>query len=207
MRGAILIPLGYLLGSMPWGYWVPLLFARVDIRTLGSGNVGATNVWRVLGFKYGLSVALLDILKGLAAGLLGTQLGGPTIGVLAGTAALVGHWRPIFLGFAKGGKVVAVTGGVGLAVAPVASLAAAAVWIFVFLLTRYASLASLVAGVALPVFAVATGASWSVVAFTIGAGLAIVVLHRTNLVRLVRGEERRFEFTGLSRRRSSARQA
>ncbi len=207
MREAILIPLGYLLGSMPWGYWVPLAFAHVDIRERGSGNVGATNVWRVLGFKYGLTVALLDIFKGLAAALLGTQLGGPMIGVLAGTAALVGHWRPLFLGFAKGGKVVAVTGGVGLAVAPVASLAAAVVWIFVFLLTRYASLASLVAGIALPVFAVATGASWPVVAFTIGAGLAIVVLHRTNLVRLVRGEESRFDFSGLSRRRSSAPQA
>ena len=207
MREAILIPLGYFLGSMPWGYWVPLAFAHVDIRERGSGNVGATNVWRVLGFKYGLTVALLDIFKGLAAALLGTQLGGPMIGVLAGTAALVGHWRPLFLGFAKGGKVVAVTGGVGLAVAPVASLAAAVVWIVVFLLTRYASLASLVAGIALPVFAVATGASWPVLAFTIGAGLAIVVLHRTNLVRLVRGEESRFDFSGLSRRRSSAPQA
>lgn len=207
MREAILIPLGYLLGSMPWGYWVPLAFAHVDIRERGSGNVGATNVWRVLGFKYGLAVALLDIFKGLAAALLGTQLGGPMIGVLAGTAALVGHWRPVFLGFAKGGKVVAVTGGVGLAVAPVASLAAALVWIFVFLLTRYASLASLFAGIAFPVFAVATGASWPVLAFTIGAGLAIVVLHRTNLVRLVHGEESRFDFSGLSRRRSSAPQA
>ena len=89
MREAILIPLGYLLGSMPWGYWIALVFARIDIRKRGSGNVGATNVWRTLGFKYGLAVALLDILKGLAAGLLGTYVGDPTIGVLAGTAALL----------------------------------------------------------------------------------------------------------------------
>jgi glycerol-3-phosphate acyltransferase PlsY len=207
MREAILIPLGYLLGGMPWGYWIPLVFARVDIRKRGSGNVGATNVWRTLGFKYGLSVALLDILKGLTAGLLGTYLGDPTIGVLAGTAALVGHWRPLFLGFEKGGKIVAVTGGVGLAVAPIASLAAVLVWILIFLLTRYASLASLVAGVALPVFAFAMGASWAVMAFTMGAGLAIVVLHRANVMRLIRGEESRFDFSGLSRRRSSAPQA
>ncbi|MGI9658807.1 MAG: glycerol-3-phosphate 1-O-acyltransferase PlsY [Gaiellaceae bacterium] len=207
MREAILIPLGYLLGSMPWGYWIPLVFGRVDIRRLGSGNVGATNVWRALGFKYGLTVALLDIMKGLAAGLIGTLAGDATIGVLAGTAALAGHWRPVFLGFAKGGKVVAVTGGVGLAVAPVASLAAALVWILVFLLLRYASLASIVAGIAFPVFAVAMRASWPVLGFAMGAGLAIVVLHRTNVVRLARGEERRFEFSVLGRRGSSASQA
>lgn len=207
MREAILIPLGYLLGSMPWGYWIPLAFAGVDIRKLGSGNVGATNVWRVLGFKYGLTVALLDILKGLAAGLLGTYFGDATIGVLAGTAALLGHWRPVFLGFAKGGKLVAVTGGVGLALAPVACLAAALIWIVVFLLTRYASLASLVAGIAFPLFAVALRASWPVIGFAIVAGLAIVVLHRANLRRLLRGEERRFDFSVLGRRGSSASRA
>lgn len=204
MREAILIPLGYLLGSMPWGYWVPLAFGGVDIRKHGSGNVGATNVWRALGFKYGLTVALLDIMKGLAAGVLGTYFGDATIGVLAGCAALVGHWRPIFLGFAKGGKVVAVTGGVGLAVAPIASLAAAVVWIFVFLILRYASVASIVAGIAFPVFAVAMRASWPVLGFAIGSGLAIVVLHRANVVRLVRGEERRFDFSVLGRRASQA---
>ena len=204
MREAILIPLGYLLGSMPWGYWIPLAFGGVDVRKLGSGNVGATNVWRSLGFKYGVTVALLDILKGLAAGLLGTYFGDPTIGVLAGTAALAGHWRPAFLGFAKGGKVVAVTGGVGLAVAPIAALAAALIWIVVFLVSRYASLASLVAGVAFPLFAVALGAPWPAVGFASGAGLAIVVLHCANIGRLLRGEERRFDFSILGRRGSSA---
>ena len=195
MREAILIPLGYLLGSMPWGYWVPLVFGRVNIRQVGSGNVGATNVWRVLGFQYGIAVALLDIAKGLAAGLLGLTLAGPTVGVLAGAAALAGHWRPIFLGFAKGGKVVAVTGGVGLALAPFASLAAVGLWILVFLFARYASLSSGIAGISLPVFAVVFNASWPVIGFTIGAGLAIVILHRGNFIRLVRGEERRFDFS------------
>ena len=191
MREGLLIAAGYLFGSLPWGYWLPLVLKRVDIRTLGSGNVGATNVWRALGFKYGIAVALLDILKGLAAGLLGRYLGDELIGVLAGTAALVGHWRPLFLGFAAGGKVVAVTGGVGLAVAPVASLAAAGLWIIVFLVSRYASLASLAGGASLPLFALATGASWPVMGFTIGAAVAIVLLHRGNIARLLRGEERR----------------
>ena len=100
---------------MPWGYWLPLLLRGVDIRTLGSGNPGATNVWRTLGFKFGIAVALLDIAKGAAAALLGLWLGGDLVGVLAGVAAMIGHWRPLFLGFARGGKIVATTGGVALA--------------------------------------------------------------------------------------------
>jgi glycerol-3-phosphate acyltransferase PlsY len=188
----LLVAAGYLLGSMPWGYWVPRIFAGVDIRTLGSGNPGATNVWRSLGFKLGLTVALLDIAKGLAAALLGRWLGDDLIAVLAGVAAMVGHWRPLFLGFAKAGKTVATTGGVGLAVAPFATLAAAGVWIAVFVATRYASIASMAAAVSLPAFALLFDASWPVLAFTSGAALAIILLHRTNIVRLARGTENRF---------------
>ncbi|MEZ5100866.1 MAG: glycerol-3-phosphate 1-O-acyltransferase PlsY [Thermoleophilia bacterium] len=195
MEEGLLIASGYVLGSMPWGYWLPLAAKRVDIRKHGSGNVGATNVARALGFKWGIAVALLDILKGLAAGLLGRYVGDELTGVLAGTAALVGHWRPLFLGWAKGGKVVAVTGGVGLAVAPLAALAAAGVWIVLFLAVRYASLASVAGGLAFPLMAVAFGAHWAPLGFAIGAAVAILVLHRGNIVRLVRGEERRFEFS------------
>ena len=141
-------------------------FAGVDIRTLGSGNIGATNVWRTLGFKLGLGVAVLDIAKGAAAALLGRWLGNDLIAVLAGCAAMAGHWRPLFMGFQRGGKIVATTGGVGLAVAPLATLSAAVVWIAVFLVTRYASLASMVAAATLPLFALLFDASWPVVAFT-----------------------------------------
>jgi glycerol-3-phosphate acyltransferase PlsY len=192
VSAVLLVAAGYLLGSMPWGYWVPRLLAGVDIRTLGSGNPGATNVWRTLGFKLGLTVAVLDIAKGLAAALLGRWLGDDLIGVVAGVAAMVGHWRPLFLGFAKAGKTVATTGGVGLAVAPIATLAAAAVWIVVFVATRYASIASMAAAVSLPLFALLFDASWPVLAFTGGAAVAIVVLHRGNIVRLARGTENRF---------------
>ncbi|MBD0318110.1 MAG: glycerol-3-phosphate acyltransferase [Thermoleophilia bacterium] len=114
---AALVALGYVLGSLPWGLWLPRLVAGVDVRTLGSGNIGATNVWRALGFKLGLAVALLDIAKGAAAALLARWLAGDLVAVLAGLAVLAGHWRPLFLAFARGGKVVATTGGVGLAVA------------------------------------------------------------------------------------------
>jgi acyl phosphate:glycerol-3-phosphate acyltransferase len=201
VNAILLVAVGYLLGSMPWGYWVPRLIKGVDIRTLGSGNPGATNVWRSLGFKLGLTVALLDIAKGFAAALLGRWLGDDLVGVLAGVAAMVGHWRPLFLGFAKAGKTVATTGGVGLALAPLATLAAAAVWIVVFFATRYASIASMAAAVSLPLFAVILGASWPVVAFTAGAAVAIVVLHRGNIARLARGTENRFV---LRRRAASA---
>jgi glycerol-3-phosphate acyltransferase PlsY len=178
---------------MPWGLWLPRLVLGVDVRTLGSGNIGATNVWRTLGFKLGVAVAVLDIGKGAAAAVLGRWLGDDLIGVLAGCAALAGHWRPLFMGFQRGGKIVATTGGVGLAVAPLATLSAGGVWIVVFLVTRYASVASIAAAASLPLFAFLFGASWPVIAFTVGAALAIVVLHRTNIARLLRGQEHKMQ--------------
>jgi glycerol-3-phosphate acyltransferase PlsY len=193
MRDVLLILSGYLLGSMPWGYWLPRLISGVNIRTVGSGNTGAANVWRTQGFRLGLSVALLDLAKGLAAALLGVWLGNELVGLLAGIAALVGHWRPLFMGFARGGKIVATTGGVTLALAPLATLAAASVWIAAFLITRYTSVASLLSAATLPLFALLFGASWLVVAFTAGAAVAIFVLHRANIGRLVNRTENRFE--------------
>jgi glycerol-3-phosphate acyltransferase PlsY len=191
----LLIAAGYVLGSLPFAYWLPRLVRGIDIRTVGSGNVGASNVWRTCGPRLGLTVALLDIGKGLAAGLLGRFLGDELIGVLAGTAALAGHWRPLFLGFRRGGKLVATTGGVALAVAPLVSVCGAAVWIAVFLLTRYASVASIAAGCSLPLFALLFDASWPVLGFTIGAAVAITVLHQANIRRLLHGEERRSSFS------------
>jgi acyl phosphate:glycerol-3-phosphate acyltransferase len=131
--------------------------------------------------------------KGLAATLLGIWLGNELVGLLAGIAALVGHWRPLFIGFARGGKIVATTGGVALALAPLATLAASAVWIVTFLVTRYTSVASLLAAATLPLFAVLFGASWPVVGFAAGAAVAIFALHRSNIARLVRRTENRFE--------------
>ena len=200
MKEALLVVAGYVLGSMPWGYWLPLAVKRVDIRTRGSGNVGATNVWRTFGWRLGLPVLVLDIAKGAGAALLGRLVDDELTGVLAGCAALAGHWRPLFLGFQRGGKVVATTGGVGLAVAPLPALCACAVWILVFVAVRYASVASIVAGVSLPLFALAFGVAWPVLGFTIGAALAIVVLHRANLGRLARGQESRAHLPVLRRR-------
>jgi glycerol-3-phosphate acyltransferase PlsY len=193
MRDVVLILSGYLLGSMPWGYWLPRILTGVNIRKVGSGNTGAANVWRTLGFRLGLSVALLDVAKGLAATLLGIWLGNELVGLLAGIASLIGHWRPLFIGLGRGGKIVATTGGVALALAPFATLAAAGVWIATFLVTRYTSVASLLSAATLPLFAILFGASWLVVAFAAGAAVAIFALHRANIARLLNRTENRFE--------------
>ena len=190
---AALVLLGYLLGSLPFGYWLPRVLAGVDIRTVGSGNTGAANVWRALGFKLGLSVALLDIAKGAVAALVARWLADDLVAVLAGLAAMIGHWRPLFLRFAKGGKMVATIGGVGLALAFFATLSAAGLWIAVFLITRYASIASIVASASLPLFAFLFGASTPVLVFTIAAALGVLVLHRANIRRLRAGTESRFK--------------
>jgi glycerol-3-phosphate acyltransferase PlsY len=166
----------------------------VDIRTIGSGNIGATNVWRTFGRKYGLPVVLLDTLKGFAPALVGVLVESKLAGVLAGGAAMLGHWRPLFMGFRRGGKVVATTGGAFLGVAPAVGGIGAGVWILVFVTTRYASVASIVAAASLPGVAVALGEPWPVIAFGGAAAAAVAFLHRENVKRLLRGEENRFDF-------------
>jgi glycerol-3-phosphate acyltransferase PlsY len=184
---------GYLLGSLPFGYWVPRLVRGEDIRTKGSGNVGASNVFRVYGRSLGVPVALLDLAKGFAAAALGLWAGGALIGVLAGAAAMIGHARPVFLGFQKGGKMVATAGGALLALAPLAAFISIGIWLVTFLLTRYASLASIVTALALVVSVLALGYPWPIVAFGIAGASAVIFLHRANIRRLLRGTEHRFE--------------
>ncbi len=204
MTPALVVLGGYLLGSMPFGYWIVRLFRGEDVRETGSGNIGATNVWRTFGRRLGLPVAVLDAAKGFAPALLGALLAGDLAGVLAGAAAMLGHWRPLFLGFGRGGKMVATCGGAFLALAPVVGLAGAGVWLLVFVASRYASLASIVAAVCLPLGALALGESWPVVAFAAAAAVAVVVLHRANIRRLRMGTENRFELRRRLNRREPA---
>ena len=194
MTTLLLVAAGYLLGSMPWGYWLPWLVEHDDIRRHGSGNIGGTNVWRVYGWRLGLPVVLLDTLKGFAPALVATLTVSHLAGVLAGAAAMLGHWRPLFLRWQRGGKVVATTGGAFLGVAPVVGAVGAGVWIVVFLVFRYASLASIVGALSLPVAAVLLGEPWPVLAFAAGAATAVLVLHRANIARLRAGTENRFRF-------------
>jgi glycerol-3-phosphate acyltransferase PlsY len=189
---ALLIVAGYLAGSMPWGLWLVRLFRGEDIRSRGSGNIGASNVWRVHGRRLGLPAVFLDTAKGFVPALVATKLEGHGVGVLAGGAAMLGHWRPLFLGFRKGGKMVATTGGAFLGVAPIVGGIGAGIWLLTFGLTRYASVASIVSAMSLPLWAWLIGYPWPVIVFACVAATGVALLHRANIGRLVRGEEPRF---------------
>jgi acyl phosphate:glycerol-3-phosphate acyltransferase len=191
---AAVVLLGYLLGSCPWGYWLVRAVKHEDIRKVGSGNIGATNVWRTYGRGLGIPVVFLDTLKGYIPAIVAMQFVSPPhlAGICAGGAAMLGHWRPLFLRFAKGGKMVATCGGVFFGVAPWVALAAGVVWLVAFFAFRYASVASILAGITLPVAAVAFGYPVSVIVFGLAAFGAILFLHRTNLRRLRAGTESRF---------------
>jgi len=177
---------------VPSGYWLVRLFKHEDIRKQGSGNIGASNVWRTYGRRLGVPVVLLDTAKGFVPALVFSLTVSPLAGVLAGAGAMLGHARPLFLRFARGGKMVATTGGAFLGVAPLVAAVGAVVWLVVFLAFRYASLASIAGAVSLPIAAVLLGYSWPVIVFAIAAALAVLFLHRANVRRLLRGEESRF---------------
>lgn len=183
---------GYLLGSIPFGYVIPRLVRGDDVRRHGSGNVGASNVWRVYGPSLGVPVALLDVAKGFVPALVGLEVAGDWVGVLAGAAAMIGHARPVFLRFSKGGKMVATAGGVAFALAPLAAVACLVVWLVTFAALRYASLASIVTACALPPFCLLFGASWPIVGFAAVAAVGVLLLHRHNIRRLLAGTEPRF---------------
>jgi glycerol-3-phosphate acyltransferase PlsY len=189
---ALIVLGGYLLGSIPFGYVIPRLVRGDDIRRHGSGNVGASNVWRAYGRSLGIPVALLDVAKGFVPAYLGLRLGGDWVGVLAGAAAMVGHARPVFLGFSKGGKMVATAGGVALALAPLAALVCLVVWLAVFAAFRYASVASMATAAALPLACLALDAPGPVVGFATVAAVGVLALHRNNIRRLLAGSEPRF---------------
>ncbi len=192
MIPALLVVAGYVMGSMPWGLWLVRMFRGEDIRTQGSGNIGATNVWRVHGRWLGLAAVFLDTVKGFIPAFVATKLESHGIGVLAGGAAMLGHYRPLFLRFRKGGKMVATAGGAFLGVAPIVGGIVAGVWLVVFGLTRYASVASITSALSLPLWAWLIGYPWPVIAFAGVAAVGVLLLHRANLGRLWRGEEHRF---------------
>lgn len=196
MKEVLAVLGGYLLGSLPFGFWLPRLVRGEDIRTKGSGNVGATNVFRVYGRWLGIAVASLDTAKGFTAALLGLWAGGALVGVLAGAAAMLGHARPVFLRFERGGKMVATAGGAAFALAPLAALCCIGIWLAIFLLTRYASVASIATAVALVVFVVIFDYPWPVLVFAVAGAAAVILLHRQNIRRLVNGTEHRFVLRG-----------
>ncbi len=191
---------GYLLGSIPFG----LLAARmkgIDIRKHGSGNIGATNVWRVCGWRVGLPVFLLDVFKGVAAvwlcRWLAVRLGGDPVwaGIAAAVVCVIGHSFPAWLGF-KGGKGAATSLGVFLALMPIPSVAALVSWGVVVKTTGYVSLGSMVAAVVLPGTAIVMqftswAYGWPVSGFAVLVGALVIARHRSNIARLRAGTENR----------------
>jgi len=204
---ATIVIVSYLLGSIPFGYMAGRI-GGIDIRKAGSGNVGATNVVRVLGKRYGYPVFALDVLKGFGAVKISMMLAGqhlewssPEIsGMIAATCSVVGHVFPCWLKF-NGGKGVATAAGALLALTPIATLIGVAVWIIVFWLTRYVSLASIVATVVLPIviliIGLSDGHSGRLLVYSSVCVAALVIWrHRSNLSRLLRGTEPRFSRKG-----------
>ena len=186
----IAVAVGYLLGSLPFGYWAGRL-RGIDLRLAGSGNTGATNVMRVLGLKVGVPVMALDIGKGAAAVVIARAVSTDDIvPVLAAAAAVTGHMYPLFLGF-RGGKGVATGAGTMIALVPWIGIAAFVLWLAVSLATRYVSIGSVVTAVAYPAATIASGQPWAVCAYTIGAGAWVIWRHRANIARLRAGTENR----------------
>lgn len=199
-----IILLSYLVGSFPTAILVGRVVLKDDIRNFGSGNAGATNVFRVMGWKAGLFVFLIDVGKGALAPLVLAHLSldaallpMPIVQIIAGLAAIVGHIWTVFAEF-KGGKGVGTAFGVLLGFAPVPALLAFAVWIILVAITRIVSVGSIAAGVALPLSMLIqrhfspNRIPNSFLIFGILIGLLVVITHRANIKRLLRGEENKF---------------
>ncbi len=195
----------YAIGSIPFGLLVARLAKGVDIRTVGSGNIGATNVARSIGKSWGILVLVLDAIKGLVPTLLFPLLTMPPgepgikhIHVLCGLATILGHMFPCWLRF-RGGKGVATALGVVVVLVPFASLVATGVFALTFVIWRIVSLSSMLAAVSFAAFTMwklwptpFAPYTWSTAVFSLVIPLLIILRHRTNLTRLLKGEEPRF---------------
>ena len=181
----------YLIGSIPTGYIVVKLFKNEDIRTIGSGSTGATNVKRVMGKKWFFIVLILDAIKGMAPVILAKILYPDTHGIIAVIGAIfviLGHSKSIFLGF-TGGKSVASGVGTILALHPVAGITIAVIWAFITYFSRYVSLGSIIALSLSPIIMWLYSAPIAYVIYCLIGAIYIVYLHRENIKRLIKGEE------------------
>ena len=196
----ISIFLAFIIGSIPTSYIFGKLLKKIDIRKHGSGNVGATNVFRVVGKIPGIAVLVIDILKGVLSVLflpeaffnnaIGVSLGLELYEILIGIATISGHVFSVFLKF-KGGKGVATTAGVLAVLAPKVLAGSAAIWILVFFLVKIVSVASIVASLFLPIFSLIFYQSIHLVLFTVVLCIASTYKHKPNIRRLIRGEEKK----------------
>ena len=186
--------IGYGLGSIPFGLLLTRWAGAGDIRSIGSGNIGATNVLRTGRKGLALATLLLDLAKGAVPTALGLAWLGPVGGAVAGAGAIIGHCFPVWLGF-RGGKGVATAAGVVLGMTPLLFLPVLAAFIAVVAATRWVSLASIVAACLAPIAAWLLGAPAAAILYLLVAAL-VVFKHRENIQRLLRGEENRLSFGG-----------
>jgi glycerol-3-phosphate acyltransferase PlsY len=189
MSALLALALGYLLGSVPWGLLLTKAAGLGDIRSIGSGNIGATNVLRTGNKALAVATLALDILKGVAALLIANALWGETAGLVAGFGAMLGHAFPVWLGF-KGGKGVATGGGVLLAAAWWLGLGALLVWLATAFATRISSAGAMAACAAAPVIAAIAG-RWDLALFSAGIAALVIWRHKANIARLLAGTEPR----------------
>ena len=192
----VLILVAYVVGATPTSQWVARSLYGVDLRKQGSGNLGATNAYRTLGWKAAVPVVVVDTLKGWAPAAIFPHIGSdaaPGWAIGYGAAAIAGHVFSFWVGF-RGGKGVATSAGVFLALAPWATLVALGVWLAVVFSTGWVSLGSIIAAIALPlaVFVTPYSGGPQVPAFTVALATFVIWAHRENVRRLLRGEERRF---------------
>lgn len=191
MNEAVALLAGYLLGSIPFGY----LAGRVnglDIRATGSGNIGAANVFRNLGRTWGIAVMAADIGKGVAGVLIARLLTGDPWPIVAGAAVMLGAIFPVWLRF-RGGKGVAAGGGVVIGLFPLAALLLLPLWLVIVLATRITSLGSVVSAAAFTPLAAALGYDWPYLVLAGAMSLLVLVRHRANIGRLLRGKEARID--------------
>lgn len=200
MAPAVAVIFSYVLGSIPAAY-IAGRSRGIDLRKHGSGNLGATNVLRVLGAKIGIAVFVFDMAKGALPVLLfprWTTLGSwplttaLAIQIACGVAAIVGHVRPVFLKFGKGGKGVATAAGVFLGLAPIPAVIALATFAAVLLASGYVSLGSLTAATVLPIAVYLTSGASPLLFVAVVVAVFVFWTHRANIMRLRRGEEHRF---------------
>ena len=185
----------YFIGAIPTSYLLSRFFAGIDLRRQGSGNLGATNLYRVLGWKYAIPAALVDIAKGFIPVVVFAPQESPSqlFALACGVAAIIGHVFSVFVGF-KGGKGVATAAGVMLGLTPLALGVSAAIWAVMVRITGYVSLASICAAAVLPIGVYLLEDPWTPALLWIAAAIAagVIVLHRRNIERLLKGTESRF---------------
>ena len=214
MKEVILIVIAYLIGSIPTALIISRRFFGVDIRDYGSGNMGATNTFRVLGSRYGTIVMILDMMKGMAAVMLynflpyyfHNELERTNFMIGLGLSAVLGHIFPIFAGF-RGGKGVATLFGMILAVQPIVAVSCVGVFILVLFLTRYVSLSSILAALCLPICVLWIWNEHEVMyrVFAILVAALVIFTHQKNIGRILRGVESRIPILKHRDRRKSRR--